>query len=61
MEPKIVKRLPRKIKGLNWEMFIKIYEEVKINLWLFFFRVLEWITGSSKNKERHCTTGIGFS
>ncbi len=61
MEPEKIKQLFRKSTGLNGEMFIKIYQELKINLWLFYFRALEWITESSKNKERHCTTGIGFS
>jgi hypothetical protein len=43
------------------EVFIMIYQELKINLWLCFFMVLERITGSSKKKDRQCTTGIGFS
>jgi hypothetical protein len=50
----------KEFRAVN-EVFIMIYQELKINLWLCFFMVLERIKGTSKKKDRQCTTGIGFS
>jgi hypothetical protein len=64
MKPKKAKQwralTARKFPGAN-EMFIMIYQALKINLWLSFFMMLECIAGPSKKKESRFTTGIGLS
>jgi hypothetical protein len=66
MKPERNKRLlsvltAKDFTGMNAEMFISTYQDLKLQLWLTFFMLAGLVTRPSKNKERHYTTGIGLS
>ncbi len=49
-----------KLMRENNMIFVK-YQNIKTHLWLYFFLVIDWITGPLKNKESSYPTGIGLS
>jgi hypothetical protein len=43
------------------EILVTTWQELKVTFWLYYFMALERITGSSKEKEKHSSVGIGLS
>lgn len=60
METQKNSRAYKKPGRVNKERFLT-YQDLTAHLLIYLFIALDWVTGPSKSKERHYTSGIGLS